>query len=384
MKKYSSPHSLFTDFDVNLFKAGKHFKLYEKLGAHVVEKDGQSGVLFSVWAPSARDVKVIGDFNYWNGEGYDLYPRWDSSGIFEAFVPGIGHGTKYKFKIVSNVDGETYEKGDPFAAMWETPPKTASIVWDPRHEWKDIEWMSYRKDKNKLDAPYSVYEVHLGSWRRNANNDSFSYRQLADELVEYVSKMGYTHVEFLPVMEHPFFGSWGYQITGYFAPSSRYGNPEEFKMLVDAFHNANVGVILDWVPSHFPNDIHGLYKFDGSSLYEHPDYRKGYHPDWDSFIFNYGRNEVRSFLISNAIFWLENYHVDGLRVDAVASMLYLDYSREEGDWEPNIYGGRENLDAISFMKELNEAIYKEFPDVQTIAEESTSYTGVTKPTYHDG
>lgn len=383
-RQYSESYSLFTDFDISLFKSGKHFRLYEKLGSHTTEHNGTPGTYFAIWAPSASAVSVIGNFNYWNGDGYELYPRWDSSGIWEAFIPRVGKGETYKYKIVNNDTGEVLEKGDPFARMWEIPPNTASIVWDTEYHWNDAEWMSGRHKNNALDSPISAYEVHLGSWKRDYRHLSLSYTQLADELVAYVKELGYTHVELMPVMEHPFFGSWGYQITGYFAPTSRYGNPQEFMHLVEAFHRAGIGVFLDWVPSHYPGDMHGLYRFDGSNLYEHADPRQGYHPDWSSYIFNYGRNEVRSFLISNALFWLDKYHVDGLRVDAVASMLYLDYSREGGEWVPNIHGGRENLEAISFMKELNEHVYKEYPDVQTIAEESTSFPMITKPTFLGG
>ncbi|MEQ8477007.1 1,4-alpha-glucan branching protein GlgB [Fulvivirga sp.] len=383
-QEFIQPHSLFTDFDINLFRGGKHFKLYEKLGSRCIKVGKTEGTYFAVWAPNAKEVSVIGDFNYWNGEGYELNSRWDSSGIWEGFVPGVKNGAAYKYKIVSNEHGRLLEKGDPFAFKWETPPKTASIVWDLKHTWKDKKWMSSRKKNNALDSPYSVYEVHIGSWKRDHEHLSLSYNALADELVKYVKELGYTHVEFMPVMEHPFFGSWGYQVTGYFAPTSRFGDPQEFMHLVESFHNAGIGVILDWVPSHFPGDAHGIYDFDGTHLYEHADPRKGYHPDWSSYIFNYGRNEVRSFLISNALFWLDLYHADGLRVDAVASMLYLDYSRKEGEWIPNEHGGRENLEAISFMKELNENVYKEFPDVQTIAEESTSFPMVSKPTFVGG
>ncbi|MTI39524.1 1,4-alpha-glucan branching protein GlgB [Fulvivirga lutimaris] len=383
-QEFIQSHSLFTDFDIDLFRGGKHFKLYEKLGSRCIKVGKTEGTYFAVWAPNAKEVSVIGDFNYWNGAGYELNSRWDSSGIWEGFVPGVKNGAAYKYKIVSNEQGRVLEKGDPFAFKWETPPKTASIVWDLKHTWKDKKWMSSRKKNNALDSPFSVYEVHIGSWKRDHEHLSLSYNALADELVKYVKEMGYTHVEFMPVMEHPFFGSWGYQVTGYFAPTSRFGDPQEFMQLVESFHNAGIGVILDWVPSHFPGDAHGIYDFDGTHLYEHADPRKGYHPDWSSYIFNYGRNEVRSFLISNALFWLDLYHADGLRVDAVASMLYLDYSRKEGEWIPNEHGGRENLEAISFMKELNENVYKEFPDVQTIAEESTSFPMVSKPTFVGG
>ena len=313
-----------------------------------------------------------------------MYPRWDGSGIWEAFIEGIEKGSVYKYKIYSNNFGQILEKGDPFAMYWEVPPKTASIVWETDYKWKDSKWLKNRKEKNGLNQPYSVYEVHLGSWKRKVNGDSLSYNELSKELVPYVKDMGYTHVEFMPVMEHPFFGSWGYQCTGYFAPSSRYGTPDEFMAMVDAFHKAEIAVILDWVPSHFPSDAHGLFNFDGTHLYEHADPRQGYHPDWSSYIFNYGRNEVRAFLISSAMYWLDTFHTDGLRVDAVASMLYLDYSRKEGEWIPNEHGGRENLEAVSFLKELNETVYSELEGVQTIAEESTSWPSVSRPTYVGG
>ncbi|WP_298154949.1 1,4-alpha-glucan branching protein GlgB [Flavobacterium sp.] len=377
-------HSLFSDFDISLFKAGKHFRLYEKLGAHTIEVDGVKGVYFAVWAPSARAVSVIGDFNYWVQGEHPLNVRWDSSGIWEGFIPGAEKGMRYKYKIQSYNNGIITEKADPFALFCEHPPETASIIWDLDYKWKDKSWMETRKDKNGLDKPYSVYEVHLGSWRRNAEGKFLTYLELADQLVAYVKETGFTHVEFMPVMEYPYDPSWGYQLVGYFAPTSRFGKPQDFMLLVDKFHQAGIGVILDWVPSHFPDDAHGLGFFDGSNLYEHPDRRKGYHPDWKSLVFNYGRNEVRSFLISNAIFWLQNYHVDGLRVDAVASMLYLDYSRKEGEWEPNIYGGRENLDTISFLKDFNEAVYSTFEGVQTIAEESTSFPMVSRPVFDGG
>lgn len=378
------PHSLFTDFDVDLFKAGKHYRLYEKLGAHLIEVDGQKGVYFAVWAPSAKAVSVVGDFNYWLEGEHPLNVRWDGSGIWEGFIPGVDKGSKYKYKIHSHHNDIKTEKADPFAFYCEKPPQTASIVWDTRHKWKDTKWMENRRDKNGLDKPYSVYEVHLGSWRRAEGNRFLSYIELADELVAYVKDLNFTHVEFMPVMEYPYDPSWGYQLVGYFAPTSRFGKPDDFMVLVDKLHQAGIGVILDWVPSHFPEDAHGLGFFDGTHLYEHPDRRKGYHPDWKSLIFNYGRNEVRSFLISNAVFWLDKYHIDGLRVDAVASMLYLDYSRNDGDWEPNIYGGRENLETISFLKELNEEVYRSFEGVQTIAEESTSFPMVSRPTFIGG
>jgi 1,4-alpha-glucan branching enzyme len=383
MNKVQS-HSLLTDFDINLFKAGKHFRLYEKLGAHLLEKDGVRGVYFAVWAPTARSVSVVGDFNYWIQGEHPLEVRWDASGIWEGFIPNIEKGCTYKYKIQSNNNGIITEKADPFALFCEHPPHTASVVWDLDYTWKDKKWMDIRKDKNSLDKPYSVYEVHLGSWKRNSEGKFLTYLELADQLVAYVKETGFTHVEFMPIMEYPYDPSWGYQLVGYFAPTSRYGNPQDFMFLVDSFHQAGIGVILDWVPSHFPDDAHGLGFFDGSNLFEHPDRKKGYHPDWKSLVFNYGRNEVRSFLISNAIFWLQNYHIDGLRVDAVASMLYLDYSRKDGEWEPNEFGGRENLDTISFLKDFNEAVYSNFDGVQTIAEESTSFPMVSRPTSMGG
>ena len=377
--------SLFSDFDIDLFKSGKHFQLYEKLGSHIVEHEGIKGVCFSVWAPSAKSVSIIGDFNNWKPENYKLQVRWDGSGIWEGFIPNIQQGSTYKYRIVSNNQGIITEKADPFALYCEKPPQTASVIWDLNYKWKDSKWMKSRKEFNSLDKPYSVYEVHLGSWKKNMKeNRSLTYLELADDLVKYVKETGFTHVELMPIMEYPYDPSWGYQLVGFFAPTSRFGKPEDFMFLVDKFHQAGIGVILDWVPSHFPEDGHGLGYFDGSNLYEHPDRRKGYHPDWKSLVFNYGRNEVRSFLISNAVFWLKNYHIDGLRVDAVASMLYLDYSRNEGEWEPNEYGGRENLDTISFLKEFNETIYKDFEGVQTIAEESTSFPMVSKPTFIGG
>lgn len=383
MSKIQS-HSLFTDFDINLFKAGKHFRLYEKLGAHLIEVNGVKGVYFAVWAPSARSVSVVGDFNYWIQGEHQLQVRWDASGIWEGFIPGVEKGATYKYKIQSNNNGIITEKADPFALYCEHPPHTASIIWDLEYKWKDDKWMQSRKDFNGLDKPYSVYEVHLGSWRRNSEGKFLTYVELADQLVSYVKETGFTHVEFMPIMEYPYDPSWGYQLVGYFAPTSRFGKPQDFMLLVDKLHQAGIGVVLDWVPSHFPDDAHGLGFFDGSNLFEHPDRRKGYHPDWKSLVFNYGRNEVRSFLISNAIFWLQHYHADGLRVDAVASMLYLDYSRKEGEWEPNIFGGRENLDTISFLKDFNEAVYSNFEGIQTIAEESTSFPMVSRPTFNGG
>ncbi len=378
------PHSLFSDYDINLFKSGKHYRLYEKLGAHLLTLEGTKGVYFAVWAPSAKSVSVIGDFNYWTDGEHPLQVRWDGSGIWEGFIPGVQKGTLYKYKIHSHHGNQVTEKADPFALRSEHPPKTASVVWDLQHSWEDMKWMKKRASMQALDQPFSVYEVHLSSWRRGPGNKILSYLEIAEALTAYVKKMQFTHVELMPVMEYPFDPSWGYQITGYFAPTARFGKPEDFMVLVDALHANDIGVILDWVPSHFPEDAHGLGNFDGSHLYEHPDRRKGYHPDWKSLIFNYGRNEVRAFLISNALFWLDKYHIDGLRVDAVASMLYLDYSREEGEWEPNIHGGRENLEAISFLKELNEAVYAHYEGVHTIAEESTSFPMVSKPTSMGG
>jgi 1,4-alpha-glucan branching enzyme len=378
-------YTKWTDFDIHLFRAGKHYKLYEKMGAHAAEFEGKRGYYFSVWAPSAKSVGVIGNFNFWQRGDHMLRVRWDGSGIWEGFFPEVGDGEVYKFSIETQ-SGEFLEKGDPFGRFWEEPPKTASITWDTKYEWQDKKWMDKRKKAVDKPKPYSVYEMHFGSWKRRPEegNRSLTYREMGEELVAYLKRMEYTHVEFMPLMEHPFYGSWGYQITGYFATTSRYGSPQDFKAMIDMLHEAGIGVLLDWVPSHFPNDAHGLYKFDGTHLYEHADPRKGFHPDWKSAIFNYGRYEVRSFLISNALFWLEEYHIDGLRVDAVASMLYLDYSRNEGEWLPNEYGGNENIEAISFLKEMNEAVYSNFPDTITIAEESTNWTGVSRPTYLGG
>ena len=377
--------SLFSDFDINLFKSGKHYRLYEKFGSHITTVDGVEGTYFAVWAPSAKAVSVIGDFNFWLEGEHQLNVRWDESGIWEGFIPLIGKGTVYKYKIQSSNNNIKTEKADPYARRCEHPPKTASVVWEDSYAWKDSKWMKKRIKNNAIDAPYSVYEVHLGSWKKNIEENRFlSYVELADDLVNYVKKMNFTHVEFMPIMEYPYDPSWGYQLTGYFAPTSRFGYPDEFKYLVDKLHQNDIGLILDWVPSHFPEDAHGLGLFDGTHLYEHPDRKKGYHPDWKSLIFNYGRNEVRSFLISNAIFWLDLYHADALRVDAVASMLFLDYSREEGEWDPNEFGGNENLDVVSFLKELNIEVYKSFPDVQTIAEESTAFPKVSKPTFDGG
>jgi 1,4-alpha-glucan branching enzyme len=384
--QYVKSGSLLTDFDTSLFGAGKHFRLYEKMGSHLGELNGEKGTYFAVWAPNAENVAVIGDFNYWNPAGYELFPRWDSSGIWEGFIPNVGKGAVYKYAIKSKFQVNLIEKGDPFALLWECPPRTASVVWENDFKWSDEKWMNSRAEHNSLNKPISVYELHIASWRRKANEDnrSLTYRELAVELVDYLKELEFTHVEFMPVMEHPYGPSWGYQITGYFAPSSRFGSPEDFMFLIDSLHKAGIGVYLDWVPSHYPGDAHGLYQFDGTHLYEHADPRKGYHPDWNSYIFNYGRNEVKSFLISNACFWLDRYHADGLRVDAVASMLYLDYSRKEGEWIPNQFGGRENLEAISLLKEMNEEVYKSFSGIQTIAEESTAYPMISRPTFLGG
>ncbi len=378
--------SLFSSDDLYLFNEGSHFHLFEKLGSHLMHHPEQGdGTYFAVWAPDALRVSVMGDFNGWDRERNQLRPR-QSSGIWETFLPGLGKGTIYKFYIQSRYHGHSAEKQDPYAFLHEIPPKSASVVWDLDFEWNDQSWMQERKKRNSLQAPMSVYEMHVGSWMRTLDRSlhSLSYRELAPRLAEYIRNMGFTHVEFLPVMEHPFFGSWGYQVTGFFAPSSRYGTPQDFMYLVDYLHQQGIGVILDWVPSHFPTDGHSLGFFDGTHLYEHSDARQGIHPDWNSYIFNYGRNEIRSFLLSSAFYWLEHYHVDGLRVDAVASMLYLDYSRKEGEWVPNEYGGRENLEAVSFLQRMNKEIYKNFPDVQTFAEESTSWPMVSRPTYLGG
>ncbi|MBK8878156.1 MAG: 1,4-alpha-glucan branching protein GlgB [Haliscomenobacter sp.] len=378
------PHSLFTEYDIYLFKSGKHFRIYEKMGSHIADVEGETGVNFAVWAPNAQQVSVVGNFNHWNQQSHPLLPRLDESGIWEGFIPGIGKGELYKYHI-QTIEGRHLEKGDPYAFFWEIPPNTASIVWDQDYHWQDASWMERRQSLAGKPQPYSVYEVHLPSWKKRPGTSlSLGYRQLAEELVPYVKDMGYTHVELLPVMEHPYYPSWGYQVTGYFATTSRLGTPQDFKYLVDAFHQAGIGVILDWVPSHFPTDAFGLAQFDGTYLYEHADPRLGFHPDWKSAIFNFGRTEVRNFLISNAIFWLDQFHADGLRVDAVASMLYLDYSREEGEWLPNQYGGKENIEAISFLREFNETVYKEFPDAISIAEESTAWSGVSHPTYSGG
>ncbi|MBD3333544.1 1,4-alpha-glucan branching protein GlgB [candidate division GN15 bacterium] len=379
-------YSRLSEQDIYLFKEGNHFRMYEKLGPHLVNHDGVDGTYFAVWAPNAESVAVMGDFNGWNGASHPLTVRWDGSGIWEGFIPGVGKGTVYKYRIRSRYNSYTVDKGDPFARYWEISPNTASVVWSKKYEWSDQEWMSKRRANNALDAPWSVYELHLGSFRRvpEEGNRYMTYRELADVLVPYVKKMNFTHVEMLPVMEHPFYGSWGYQSVGYFAPSSRYGTPEDLKYLIDQLHQNDIGVIMDIVPAHFPMDEHGPIFFDGTHLYEHADPRRGYHPDWQSAIFNYGRNEVRNFLISSFLFWLDRYHVDGLRMDAVASMLYLDYSRKGDDWIPNQYGGRENLEAVALLKQFNQVVYENYPDVQTIAEESTAWPMVSRPVYLGG
>ena len=378
--------TLLTDHDVYLFRQGTHTRLYQKMGAHPMRKAGQDGTFFVVWAPNARRVNVIGDFNGWDGSAHELRARWDGSGIWEVFVPGVQHGAHYKYRIESQHSGYWVEKADPYARWAEVAPATASRVYHTKHQWQDSAWMRRRHECNSQRSPMSIYELHLGSWRRDPQQPGrpLSYRELAATLPEYVRSLGFTHVELMPVMEHPFYGSWGYQCTGYFAPTSRYGEPDDFRYLVDAFHQHDIGVILDWVPSHFPGDEHGLVYFDGTHLYEHMDRRKGFHPEWQSWIFNYGRHEVRAFLLSSALFWLDEFHADGLRVDAVASMLYLDYGRKEGEWIPNALGGKENLEAVSFLRTLSESAYRDHPDVQIIAEESTAWPMVSRPTYIGG
>jgi 1,4-alpha-glucan branching enzyme len=380
------PASLLTDFDLYLFNEGTHIRVYQKLGAHpAVASDGTPGTLFGVWAPNAEAVSVIGDFNNWDWQATPLQNR-GSSGIWEAFVPQIGHGTLYKYSIKPRGSWQRIEKADPYGFAAEVRPRTASVIWDmQRHTWQDQDWIRERPQRQAFDAPISIYEVHLGSWKRVPDTNGFlTYRDLAHQLAEYCQEMGYTHIELLPISEHPFDPSWGYQTVGYYAPTSRFGSPDDFKAFVDILHQAGIGILLDWVPAHFPRDPHGLAQFDGTALYEHADPRLGEHPDWGTKIFNYGRHEVRSFLLSNAVFWLEEYHIDGLRVDAVASMLYLDYSRKAGEWIPNRYGGRENLDAISFLQRMNEVAHTECPGVLTVAEESTAWPQVTRPPYMGG
>ncbi|HEX9872360.1 MAG TPA: 1,4-alpha-glucan branching protein GlgB [Candidatus Tectomicrobia bacterium] len=377
--------SLLTQDDLYLFNEGSHYRLYNKLGAHPLTADGTTGTYFAVWAPNAAEVSVMGEFNHWDKASHALRPRGDS-GIWEGFISGVGRGTVYKYHLISRYQGYQVDKTDPLAFYNEVPPRTASIVWDLSYDWGDQQWMATRHTTNALSAPMAIYEMHLGSWMRvpEDGHRHLTYRELAPRLAEHVTRLGFTHVEFLPVMEHPFYGSWGYQSTGYYAPTSRYGSPQDLMYLIDYLHQRGIGVILDWVPSHFPTDEHGLGYFDGTHLYEHADLRQGLHPDWNSYIFNYGRNEVQSFLLSSALFWLEKYHIDGLRVDAVASMLYLDYSRKAGEWIPNAYGGRENLAAIGFLRRFNETVYQEFPAVQTFAEESTAWPMVSRPTHIGG
>ncbi|MGE5088832.1 MAG: 1,4-alpha-glucan branching protein GlgB [Candidatus Levyibacteriota bacterium] len=371
---------MLTKNDVYLFREGTHGRLYESLGCRL-QTDGAQ---FAVWAPNARSVSVIGEFNDWKTGVDPLAPRDDGSGLWEGFVPGVGRGDAYKFHVASTRDAFTADKCDPFALYAQVPPETASRAWTLEYAWGDSAWMASRRRATALDAPISIYEVHLGSWRRGDGGGFLGYREIAHSLAEYVANLGFTHVELLPITEHPFYGSWGYQTTGYFAPTARYGTPQDFMYFVDVLHQAGIGVILDWVGSHFPNDGHGLAYFDGTHLYEHADPRQGFHPEWNSCIFNYGRNEVRAFLLSSALFWLDRYHIDALRVDAVASMLYLDYGRDPGEWIPNEHGGRENLEAISFLRMLNESVYRDHPDVQTIAEESTAWPMVSRPAYIGG
>jgi 1,4-alpha-glucan branching enzyme len=375
-----------TEHDVYLFREGSHTRLYQKLGAHPCNEGGRQGVRFALWAPNAARVSVIGDFNDWNPDAHPLHARDDPSGIWEGFVAGPTVGALYKFHIVSRYHGYRVDKADPFAVCSEAPPRTASRVWSLDYAWGDDDWMARRGRANALDAPMAVYEMHLGSWRHPAGDGDhpLGYRELAPLLAAHVQALGFTHVELLPVMEHPFYGSWGYQTTGYFAPTARYGSPQDLMYFIDHLHRAGIGVILDWVPSHFPADEHGLGYFDGTHLFEHADPRQGFHPEWNSAIFNYARDEVRAFLLSSALFWLDHYHVDGLRVDAVASMLYLDYAGRDGEWIPNRHGGRENLEAMVFLRRLNEAVYRDHPDVQTFAEESTAWPMVSRPSYAGG
>ena len=381
---YSFPY-LLSDFDLHLMAEGRHYDTYEKLGAHIKTVNGNTGVNFAVWAPSARRVSIVGDFNGWDGRIHPMRPR-GSSGIWELFLPTIGEGAVYKYEITGPHENLLPLKADPYAFRSELRPNTGSVVANLEYQWNDSNWIAARERKNWLDSPISVYEVHLGSWRRVPEDKDrwLTYTELADQLIPYVKEMGYTHIELLPVMEHPFDGSWGYQTLGYFAATSRFGTPAQFMEFVDRAHQAGIGVILDWTPAHFPRDAHGLAQFDGTHLYEHADPRQGAHPDWGTLVYNYGRNEVVNYLISNALFWLDKYHIDGLRVDAVASMLYLDYSRKEGEWIPNRYGGRENLHAIDFFKRMNEVTHSRFPGVLTIAEESTAWPSVSRPTYLGG
>jgi 1,4-alpha-glucan branching enzyme len=379
-------YSLFNEEDISNYKKGTHYSLYNKFGSHALQVLNRDGFYFSVWAPNATAVSVIGHFNNWNADTHPLFVRLDHSGIWEGFIPNIPKGTEYKYHI-TGFQGVTLFKGDPYANYWEHRPGTASKAWQLNYDWQDAEWMKKRKNNNSLKSPWSIYEVHLASWMRPDRNDEetyHSYKAIADRLVPYVKEMGFTHVELMPVMEHPYDGSWGYQGAGYFAPTSRFGTPEEFMQMIDAFHNEDIGIILDWVPSHFPYDAHGLFMFDGTHTYEYADMRKGFHQDWNSYIFNYDRGEVKSFLISSARFWFDKFHIDGIRVDAVNSILRLDYSRKEGEWEPNKFGGNGNLEAIAFIKEFNETVYRDFPDVQTIAEEASDWPNVSKPTHTGG
>ena len=377
------PCTVLTDYDITLMQAGAHHRLYQKMGSHMTEVDGQRGATFVVYAPAARKVSVIGDFNRWQAGIHELFPRWDSSGVWEGFIPGVEPGMNYKYQIES-YNGWRGAKADPYGRLHEHPPMTATKIWNDQYTWTDGSWMNERAIHNKVGVAVSIYEMHLASWRRHDNGNPLTYRQMAEQLPSYLQDMGFTHVEFMPVMEHPYDPSWGYQITGYFAPTSRFGTPDDLKYLIDQLHHHGIGVIFDWVPSHFPTDGHGLGYFDGSEVYEHPDKRKGYHPDWKSLIFNYGRNEVKSFLLSNAMFWVDEFHADGLRVDAVASMIYLDYSRNEGEWERNQFGGNEYIEAIDLLKAMNETVYGNHTDVLTIAEESTAFPGVSHPTYSGG
>ncbi len=389
ISEFDDPYSfmpVLTDFDIHLIGEGSHYKTYEKLGSHVMEINGIRGVHFAVWAPNARRISVIGDFNKWDGRRHPMRVL-GSSGIWEIFIPGFKEGEIYKFEIKSKINKYMLIKADPYAFNFELRPRSASVVYDiNKYQWNDSEWMEIRSKKDWFKSPISMYEVHLGSWMRlpEEGNRWLTYRETADRLIGYVKEMGYTHIELLPVTEHPFDASWGYQTLGYFAPTSRYGTPEDFMYFVDRCHQNSIGVILDWAPAHFPTDGHGLGFFDGTCLYEHEDPKKGFHPDWGTKIFNYGRKEVRNFLLSNALFWFEKYHIDGLRVDAVASMIYLDYSRNEGEWIPNIFGGRENIEAIDFIKKLNEIAHQYHPGILTIAEESTAWPSVSRPTYLGG
>ncbi|AYO58850.1 glycogen-branching enzyme [Chryseobacterium sp. 6424] len=379
------PHSLFTDADIYLFREGKHYRLYEKFGAHTIEKNSNKGVYFAVWAPNAEAVSVIGDFNHWGSGLHKLYPRWDGSGIWEGFIEGLGWGDIYKYAI-RTATGVLLEKGDPFALSWEQHVQASSVISTTWFEWQDQDWLASRQNKDIYNTPLSIYEVHLASWMRGTDHPErfLSYREMAERLVPYLKEMNFTHVELMPVMEYPYNPSWGYQVTGFYAATSRFGAPQDLMYLINELHRNGIGVILDWVPAHFPGDANGLHFFDGTFLYEHEDPRKGFHPEWKSHIFNYGRPEVKSFLISNAMFWLDRYHADGLRVDAVTSMLHLDYARNEGEWEPNAEGGNVNLEAKKFLQDFNVAVYKEFPGILTVAEESSDFPMLTKPVHEGG